>query len=117
MVYGSGYTSSDVRAYALQVQASEGAKPALIVVDYVQMLRDQEGDGRVRERNVSAAARASTDSTELSLLTTANPVLLQRSGVHASPNSGRCNEANPPPPYAYSPRSCRASIIRSIARM
>ena len=26
MVYGSGYTSSDVRAYALQVQASEAAK-------------------------------------------------------------------------------------------
>jgi replicative DNA helicase len=61
MVYGSGYTSSDVRAYALQVQAGEGAKPALIVVDYVQLLRDQEGDGRVRERNVSAAARGLKD--------------------------------------------------------
>jgi replicative DNA helicase len=61
MVYGSGYTSSDVRAYALQVQATEGAKPALIVVDYVQLLRDQEGDGRVRERNVSAAVRGLKD--------------------------------------------------------
>jgi replicative DNA helicase len=61
MVYGSGYTSSDVRAYALQVQAGVGAKPALIVVDYVQLLRDQEGDGRVRERNVSAAARGLKD--------------------------------------------------------
>jgi len=32
IVFGSGYTSSDVRAYALQVQAAEGTKPALIVV-------------------------------------------------------------------------------------
>ena len=32
-------------------------QPALIVVDYVQLLCDQEGDGRMRERNVSAAAR------------------------------------------------------------
>ncbi|MBV9581515.1 MAG: hypothetical protein JO057_23305 [Chloroflexi bacterium] len=57
MVHGSGYTSSDVRAYELQVQATEAAKPALIVVDYVQLLCDQEGDGRLRERNVSAPAR------------------------------------------------------------
>ena len=57
IVFGSGYTTSDVRAYALQVQATEGVKPALIVVDYVQLLRDEEGDGRMRERNVSAAAR------------------------------------------------------------
>ena len=61
IVFGSGYTSADVRAYALQVQASEGTKPALIVVDYVQLLRDQEGDGRMRERNVSAAARGLKD--------------------------------------------------------
>jgi replicative DNA helicase len=57
IVFGSGYTSSDVRAYALQVQAAEGTRPALIVVDYVQLLRDEEGDGRNRERNVSAAVR------------------------------------------------------------
>ena len=57
IVFGSGYTSGDVRAYALQVQATEGVKPALVVVDYVQLLRDVEGDGRMRERNVSAAAR------------------------------------------------------------
>jgi len=56
IVFGSGYTSADVRAYALQVQATEGFKPALILVDYVQLLRDEEGDGRIRERNVSAAA-------------------------------------------------------------
>jgi replicative DNA helicase len=61
IVFGSGYTSSDARAYALQMQASEGIKPALIVVDYVQLLKDQEGDGRVRERNVSAAARGLKD--------------------------------------------------------
>jgi replicative DNA helicase len=61
IVFGSGYTSSDVRAYGLQVQAAEGARPALVVVDYVQLLRDQEGDGRVRERNVSAAARGLKD--------------------------------------------------------
>jgi replicative DNA helicase len=61
IVFGSGYTSSDVRAYALQVQATEGTKPALIVVDYVQLLRDEEGDGRMRERNVSAAARGLKD--------------------------------------------------------
>jgi replicative DNA helicase len=57
IVFGSGCTSADVRAYALQVQATEGIKPTLIVVDYVQLLRDEEGDGRLRERNVSAAAR------------------------------------------------------------
>src|SRR5207244_578959 len=39
IVFGSGYTSADVRAYALQVQATESAKAALIVVDYVQLLR------------------------------------------------------------------------------
>jgi len=61
MVFGSGYTSSDVRAYALQVQAAEGTKPALIVVDYMQLLKDEEGDGRMRERNVSAAARGLKD--------------------------------------------------------
>jgi len=61
IAFGSGYTSSDVRAYALQVQAAEGIKPALIVVDYVQLLKDQEGDGRIRERNVSAAARGLKD--------------------------------------------------------
>ncbi|MDQ6674023.1 MAG: AAA family ATPase, partial [Chloroflexota bacterium] len=61
MVFGSGYTSADVRAYALQVQATEGFKPALIVVDYIQLLRDEEGDGRMRERNVSAAARGLKD--------------------------------------------------------
>jgi len=61
IVFGSGYTSGDVRAYALQVQAAEGVKPALVVVDYVQLLRDVEGDGRMRERNVSAAARGLKD--------------------------------------------------------
>jgi replicative DNA helicase len=61
IVFGSGYTSSDARAYVLQVQASEASKAALIVVDYVQLLRDLEGDGRVRERNVSAAARGLKD--------------------------------------------------------
>ncbi len=61
IVFGSGYTSSDVRAYALQVQATEGTPPSLIVVDYVQLLKDQEGDGRIRERNVSAAARGLKD--------------------------------------------------------
>jgi replicative DNA helicase len=61
IVFGSGYTSADVRAYALQVQATESSKPALIVVDYVQLLRDEEGDGRMRERNVSAAARGLKD--------------------------------------------------------
>jgi hypothetical protein len=30
--FGSGYPSADVRAYALQVQAAESTKPALIVV-------------------------------------------------------------------------------------
>jgi replicative DNA helicase len=59
--YHSGYTSSDVRAYALQVQAAETTRPALLVVDYVQLLRDQQGDGRVRERNVSAAVRGLKD--------------------------------------------------------
>jgi len=61
IVFGSGYTSGDVRAYALQVQGAEGSKPALVVVDYVQLLRDVEGDGRMRERNVSAAARGLKD--------------------------------------------------------
>jgi replicative DNA helicase len=61
IVFGSGYTTSDVRAYALQVQATEGVKPSLIVVDYVQLLKDEEGDGRMRERNVSAAARGLKD--------------------------------------------------------
>jgi replicative DNA helicase len=61
IVYGSGYTSADVRAYALQVQAAERTRPALIVVDYVQLLRDEEGDGRNRERNVSVAARGLKD--------------------------------------------------------
>src|ERR1700730_6846248 len=61
IVFGSGYTSGDVRAYALQVQAAEGTKPALVVVDYVQLLRDVEGDGRMRERNVSTAARGLKD--------------------------------------------------------
>jgi len=61
IVFGSGYTSGDVRAYALQVQAAESTKPALVVVDYVQLLRDVEGDGRMRERNVSAAARGLKD--------------------------------------------------------
>jgi replicative DNA helicase len=45
IVFGSGYASADVRAYALQVQATEGFKPALIVVDYVQLLREEEGYG------------------------------------------------------------------------
>jgi replicative DNA helicase len=50
----------------LQVQAAEGSKPSLIVVDYVQLLRDEEGDGRNRERNVSASARGLKDlSAEL----------------------------------------------------
>ena len=61
IVFGSGYTSADVRAYALQVQAAESTRPALVVVDYVQLLRDEEGDGRMRERNVSAAARGLKD--------------------------------------------------------
>jgi replicative DNA helicase len=42
----------------LQVQATEGRQPALVVVDYRQLLRDEEDDGRSCERNVSAAARA-----------------------------------------------------------
>jgi replicative DNA helicase len=57
IAYG-GFTTSGVRAFALQVQAAEGVRPALVVVDYVQLLRDQEGDGRSRERNISQAARA-----------------------------------------------------------
>jgi replicative DNA helicase len=57
MVYGSGYTTGDVRAHLLRAQAAEGVKPALLVVDYVQLLADQEGDGRSRERNVSSAAK------------------------------------------------------------
>lgn len=63
VVYGSGYTSSDVHAYALQVQATESAKPAPTVVDYVQLPRDQEDDGRVRERNVSATVRGLKDAS------------------------------------------------------
>jgi replicative DNA helicase len=58
IAYGAGFTTADVRAFALQVQASEGVRPALVIVDYLQLLQDQEGDGRNRERNVSAAARA-----------------------------------------------------------
>jgi replicative DNA helicase len=58
LVAGSGYTSGDVRAHLLRAQAAEGARPALLVVDYVQLLADQEGDGRSRERNVGAAAKA-----------------------------------------------------------
>jgi replicative DNA helicase len=57
LVYGSGYTTGDVRAHLLRAQAAEGVKPALLVVDYVQLLADQEGDGRSRERNVSVAAK------------------------------------------------------------
>jgi len=57
IAYGGGFTTADIRAFALQVQAAEGSKPALIVIDYVQLLRDEEGDGRSRERNVSAAVR------------------------------------------------------------
>ena len=49
-----------MRAYVLQVQASEATKPALVVVDYVQLLRE-DGDGRQRERNVRAAARGLKD--------------------------------------------------------
>jgi replicative DNA helicase len=58
LVAGSGCTTGDVRAHLLRAQAAEGAKPALLVVDYVQLLADQDGDGRSRERNVSAAAKA-----------------------------------------------------------
>jgi replicative DNA helicase len=58
IVYGSGFTTGDVRAHLLRAQAAEGTKPALLVVDYVQLLADQEGDGRSRERNVSAATKA-----------------------------------------------------------
>ena len=58
IVYGAGFTCGDVRALTLQVQAAEGQQPALVVVDYLQLLRDEEGDGRSRERNVSAAAKA-----------------------------------------------------------
>jgi replicative DNA helicase len=58
LVHGSGYTSSDVRAHLLRVQATEGVRPALLIVDYVQLLADEEADGRSRERNVSAAAKA-----------------------------------------------------------
>jgi replicative DNA helicase len=58
IVYGSGFTTGDVRAHLLRAQATEGVRPALLVVDYVQLLADQEGDGRSRERNVSAAAKA-----------------------------------------------------------
>jgi replicative DNA helicase len=58
IVHGAGFSSGDVRALTLQVQAFEGQQPALVVVDYLQLLRDEEGDGRSRERNVSAAARA-----------------------------------------------------------
>jgi replicative DNA helicase len=58
IAYGAGFTTADVRAFALQVQATEGVRPALVIVDYLQLLQDQEGDGRNRERNVSAAARS-----------------------------------------------------------
>ena len=58
IIYEAGFTSGDVRALALQVQATESQQPALVLVDYLQLLRDEEGDGRSRERNVSAAARA-----------------------------------------------------------
>jgi len=58
IVAGSGYTTGDVRAHLLRAQAATGSKPALLVVDYVQLLADEEGDGRSRERNVSAAAKA-----------------------------------------------------------
>jgi hypothetical protein len=58
LVAGSGYTTGDIRAHLLRAQAAEGARPALLVVDYVQLLAEQEGDGRSRERNVSAAAKA-----------------------------------------------------------
>ena len=57
IAYGGGFTTADIRAFALNVQAAEGSQPALIVIDYVQLLRDEEGDGRSRERNVSAAVR------------------------------------------------------------
>src|SRR5689334_22678943 len=36
-------------------------KPSLLVVDYAQLLKDEEGDGRMRERNVSVAARGLKD--------------------------------------------------------
>jgi len=78
IVFGSGYTSADVRAYALQVQAAESVKPALIVVDYVQLLRDQEGDGRNRERNVSAAARGLKDVSGELGVPVLTPVQLNR---------------------------------------
>src|SRR5437879_3123772 len=43
-------------------------EPALIVVDHMQLLKDEEGAGRMRERNVSAAARGLKDvSGELGL--------------------------------------------------
>ncbi len=58
IVAGSGYTTGDARAHLLRAQAATGSKPALLVVDYVQLLADEEGDGRSRERNVSAAAKA-----------------------------------------------------------
>jgi replicative DNA helicase len=54
LVAGSG----DIRAHLLRAQAAEGAKPALLVVDDVRLPADQGGDGRSRERNVSAAAKA-----------------------------------------------------------
>lgn len=68
LVHGSGYTTGDVRAHLLRVQATEGVRPALRVVDYVQLLVDQEGDGKSRERNVSAAPKALKNlSAELGL--------------------------------------------------
>jgi replicative DNA helicase len=57
IAYG-GFTTGGVRAFTLQAQAVEGVRPALIVVDYLQLLRDQEGDGRNREHNISQAARS-----------------------------------------------------------
>ncbi len=47
IVYGSGYTTGDVRAHLLRAQAAEGARPALLVVDYVQLLGDEDGDPHV----------------------------------------------------------------------
>src|SRR5437870_1919779 len=59
---GSGYTSPDVRAYTLQVQAAEAMKPALVVVDYVHLLRDVERDAPSasvdRSRRTSGSSQA-----------------------------------------------------------
>jgi replicative DNA helicase len=45
IVSGSGYTSPDVRACALQVQAAEGTRPAVLVVDYVRSGARQTSPG------------------------------------------------------------------------